>query len=119
MVIKLDREYEVKCTLGTIKDIETAFKKPFFTLAAELDKLNTTEQIKLLFAGVKRADPEVQQSQFISQCENCLGLGELTEYLEQFVLQIQYPGEAREEIQQRIEKKLTAAAALKASTGLK
>lgn len=108
MIIKLDKDYDVKCTLGTIKDIETRFSKPFYTLVSMLDKLTTTEQIKLLFVGAKRANANITENEFITACEDNLGLGELTEYLEQFVLQLQYPGLTNEEVQQKIEKKLVA-----------
>lgn len=119
MIIKLDRDYEIKCTLGTIKDIESRFNKPFFTLVSALDKMTTTEQIKLLFIGAKRAEPSIKEADFVEACEENLGLGELNEYLENFVLQIQYPGQSREEIQERIEKKLKQAELLRASTGTK
>lgn len=120
MTIKLDRDYEIKCTLGTIKDIESRFNKPFYTLISGLDKLTTTEQIKLLYVGVKRADPSVTESEFVTACEDNMGLGELTDSLEQFVLQLQYPGLSGEEAVQKIEKKLAASRKLQtasASTG--
>lgn len=120
MHIKLDKDYEVKCTLGTIKDIENRFNKPFFTLISGLDKLTTSEQIKLLYVGVKRANSEITEAQFTEECENNIGLGELTEYLEQYILELQYPGLSREEVQQRVEKKLEQTRKLQAvSTGTK
>jgi len=82
MYIKLDRDYEVKCTLGTIREIETKSGKSFYSTISELDKMTTTEQIKLLYVGVKKADPEVKESEFIAACEDNLGLGGFTEYLE-------------------------------------
>lgn len=119
MKITLDKDYEVRCTLGTIKEIESTFKKPFMVLISEMNKLTTTEQIKLLYAGVKRGDKTVSESEFIGQCEDCLGLGELTDYLEQFVYELQYPGLTREEAQQRMEKKLKEAEKLRNSTGVR
>lgn len=107
MFIKLDREYELKCTLGTIKEIEARFNKPFFTLLGGIDKMTTTEQIRLLYIGAHRADSSLEESAFIAACDDCLGLGELTEYLEQFVLALQYPTLTREEAHDRL-KKLTA-----------
>ena len=49
MIIKLDREYEVKCTLGTIRDIEDSFKKSFVEIVSDIGKLSTREQMKMLF----------------------------------------------------------------------
>ncbi len=119
MYIKLDRDYEVKCTLGTIKDIETSFQKPFFTLASALDKLTTDEQIRFLYAGVRRADPSVTRERFTDACEEMLGIGDLVEYLEKFVLQLQYPGLSQEEIREKIEKKLQAAERIRDLSGAK
>lgn len=119
MYITLDRDYEIKCTLGTIKDIETRFNKPFFTLVSGLDKLTSGEHIKLLYLGAKRADPNLSETAFTAACEDKLGLGELTDYLEQFVFQLQYPGLSGEEIQERLQKKLLRAESIKVSTGAK
>ncbi len=119
MFIKLDKEYEIKCTLGAVKDIENIFNKPFTQLIAELDKMNIGEQIKLLYLGARRADPALEEEKFTEACENVLGLGELTEYLEQFIMQLQYPGKTQEEIRERIEKKVKRAEGLKASISLR
>ena len=120
MTIKIDRDYELKCTLGTIKDIEGRFNKTFFTLISGLDKLTTTEQIRLLYVGARRADPRLSESDFISACEDNLGLGMLSDYLEEFIMQLQYPGLTHEEVQQKLEKKLENSRRLQAaSTGMK
>lgn len=116
MIIKLDREYEVKCTLGTIRDIEDHFKKSFVEIVSDIGKLSTREQIKMLFIGAHRANSELTESDFEDKCDNFLGLGDLTDYLEQYILQLQYPGKTAEEIQERIEKKVQRAAALRGST---
>lgn len=117
MIMKLDKDYDVRCNLGTIRDIESIFGKPFFTLASQLDKLTTLEQIKLLYTGVKRADSTIREEEFVDACENNMGIGDLSEYIEQFLLQLQYPGLSKEEVQQKIEKKLRQAESLKVSIG--
>lgn len=109
MIIKLDREYEVKCTLGTIRDIEVAFKKPFVSLLENVATLTTSEQIRLLYAGVKRADKTVEEGEFRAACEDKLGLADLAEYLQQFALEIQYPSLPPEEAKEKLAKKLSAA----------
>ena len=108
MFIRLDRDYEVKCTLGTIKEIESKYNKSFYTVIGALDKMTVTEQLRLLYIGVKRADAGVREQQFFAVCDAYLGVGALTDYLEQFVFALQYPGLSREEVQQKIEKKLAA-----------
>ena len=64
--------------------------------------------MRLLYIGVKRADAGVSEQQFFAVCDEYLGVGDLTDYLEQFVFALQYPGLSREEVQQKIEKKLAA-----------
>lgn len=113
MYIKLDRDYELKCTLGTIRDIESKFGKPFFTLMGDLGQMTTTEQLKLLYVGAKKADPALTEADFITACEDNLGLGELADYLEQYVYELEYPGLTKEEVQDRIEKKLRRSQALR------
>jgi len=119
MHIKLDKDYEVKTTLGTICDIEKTFGKGFFELAGEIGKMTTDQQIKLLYVGVRKAQPEIAEETFNTLCENHLGLGDMTDYLEQFILQLQYPGFSREEIQKKIEMKMKQAERLKGLNGMK
>lgn len=119
MIIKAGKEYEVKCTLGTIKDIESRFNKPFYTLLSDVNKMTTTEQVRFLYVGVKRADPQVEEKEFAADCEDNLGLGMLSEYIEQYILELQYPGMSKEEIQKKLEKKLQQAEAMKAFAGIK
>lgn len=106
MYVKLDRDYEVKTTLGTIKEIEKLFGKSFFEVVNSLSSMRIEYQIKLLFVGVKKADPEVDEKSFIATCEEHLGVGELMEYLEQYFYAMQYPGLSSEEVQEKIQKKL-------------
>lgn len=117
MRITLDRDYEVKCTLGTIKEIEKTFGKPFFALISSLDKLTTTEQLKMLYIGAKKADDTLQEEYFISKCDDYLGLGALSEHIENYILQLQYPGMSSDEIQKKIQKKLEQAESLRSSIG--
>lgn len=116
MIIKLDKDVEIKCTLGTIRDIESVFKRSFVEIVTDIGKLSTSEQIKMLYIGAHRADPELKEEEFIDKFDNFLGLGDLSDYLEQFILQLQYPGKTEREIQERLEKKVQRAAALKGST---
>ena len=117
MFIKLDKEYEVKCTLGVIRDIEKGFNKAFYTLMGEIGKLTTSEQMKFLFYGFRKINPEISEQQFYALCEDNLGLGQLTDYLETYLYQLQYPGMSKEEIDQIMQKKLQAAGKTKGSTG--
>jgi len=106
MYIKLEKEYEVKTTLGTIRDIEKSFGKGFFELAGEIAKMTLDKQLKLLFIGVRRANPDLTEQTFMSICEDHLGIGDLMEYLEKYMLALQYPGLSEEEVHSKLEKKL-------------
>lgn len=106
MYIKLDKEYELKCTLGTIREIEKSFGKGFYEIIQNVSALTTDDQLKMLFAGVKKANPSTSYEAFYSLCEEYMGLGDLMEYLEKYLYALQYPGLNDEEVQQKIEKKL-------------
>ncbi|MDR1094568.1 MAG: hypothetical protein LBL66_10525 [Clostridiales bacterium] len=106
MYIKLDREYEVKATLGTIRDIERAFGKGFLELAGGIAKMTLDEQLKLLYVGARKANPGLSEEAFNAACEEHLGLGDLMEYLEKYMYALQYPGLSEEEVRERLEKKL-------------
>ena len=106
MFIKLDRDYEVKTTLGTIRDIEKSFNKPFFDVVNEISKMKMDDQMRLLYIGAKKADNNLTQEDFFSKCEEYLGIGDLFEYLEKYFYSLQYPGLSDEEVQSKIQKKL-------------
>ena len=112
MFITLDREYEVKCTLGTIRDIERSFGKSFFDIVGNISSMTTDQQMKLLYLGAKKADPTLSQEVFFAQCEENLGIGEFMEMLERFFYSLQYPGLSEEEVPEKIEKKLAQNQAL-------
>lgn len=118
MKIQLINAYELKCTLGTIKDIENYFKKTFNEVVSMLDKMSTSEQIEMLYLGAKRANENIERDTFIEECENTLGVGTLTEMIEEFILQLQYPGQTKEEIQKKIMEKLEKVQKIKDLTGV-
>ena len=106
MFIKLDREYEIKTTLGTIRDIEKRFGKGFFALVQNMSELNTDDIIKLLFVGAKKAEPQLSEENFIMACDDNIGVGELFEFLEKYLYALQYPGLTDDEVKEKMEKKL-------------
>lgn len=118
MKIQLENSYEIKCTLGTIKDIENKYKKSFNEVVGSIDKMSTSEQIQMLFLGAKRNDENIKEQDFITECENTLGAGTLAEIMEEFILQLQYPGQTKDDIQKKILEKLEKLQKIKASTGV-
>ena len=107
MYIKLDKEYEVKTTLGTIREIEKAFGKSFFDTIASVGTMRLDEQIKLLYVGVRKANPDLTQEQFTNLCEEHLGIGDVIEYIEEYFHKLQYPGLNEQEIQEKMQKKFS------------
>ncbi|MCL2061033.1 MAG: hypothetical protein FWH03_00195 [Firmicutes bacterium] len=117
MFIKLDKDYEVKTTLGTIREIEKAFSKSFYEVVNTVSAMKVEQQIKLLYVGARKADAHLSESAFMDLCEEYLGIGDLMEYLEKFFYALQYPGLSDEEVQDRIQKKLQRNRELQASKG--
>jgi len=106
MNIKLDKNYDVKTTLGTIREIEKLFDKAFLDVINGIATMKIEEQIKFLFAGVKKANPDITEKKFMELCEDNVGMGQLMEYLEEYIFALQYPGLTEQEVQEKLEKKL-------------
>lgn len=109
MYITLDRDYEVKCTLGTIRDIEKRFNKGFYELMRGIESMTVSDHIKMLFIGVHKANPDLTEAYFSDLCDEYLGVGNLQDALESYLYQLQYPGLNEEEIKSKIQKKIIAA----------
>ncbi|MCL2369841.1 MAG: hypothetical protein FWC80_01230 [Firmicutes bacterium] len=105
MHIKLDKEYEVKVTLGTIRDIERIFDKSFFDVINMVATMKIEEQIKLLYIGVKKANPDMTEKSFSDLCDDNLGLAELIETLEKYLFALQFPGLTEAEVEEKLAKK--------------
>jgi len=106
MYIKLNKDYEVKTTLGTIREIEKLFDKAFLDVIGNIATMKIDEQIRFIFAGVKKANSEMTEKAFSDLCDDYVGMGELMEYLEQYIFALQYPGLSEQEVQDKLEKKL-------------
>lgn len=117
MNIQLDKDYELKCSLGTIRELEETFNCSFNELITKVNKLTTEEQLRMLFCGVHRANPDMSKEKFFVLCDDYLGLGMLTDKLEEFIYQLQYPGKTQEEIDAIVQKKLAKAGQLRNSIG--
>lgn len=118
MIITLDKDYELKCTLGTIREIEQRFNKGFYTLMRDIEKMSVSDQLKLIYVGIKKAGADISEQNFSDLCDKYMGMGELTELLEKYLLQLQYPGLSTDEIKDRIQKKLQKATELNAANSL-
>ena len=108
MKIKLDKDYEVKVTLATAREIERVFDKTISDVVENVLEMTVEEQMKLLFTGVKLANPEMKEEEFLALCEEYLHFSELLKCIEIFIYALQYPNlsldEAKEKVKQRQEK---------------
>ncbi|MFR1566421.1 MAG: hypothetical protein ACLSUT_08335 [Christensenellales bacterium] len=114
MYIRLDKDYEIKTTLGTIRDIERVFGKSFFEVVNSISGMNVEDQLKLLYIGARKANTDLSEENFYVLCENYLGIGDLMECLEKYFYALQYPGLSEQEVQDKIKKKLQKSQQLKA-----
>ena len=105
MYIKLDRDYEVKTTLGAIREIERAFDNSFFEVINGVTNMKIEQQIKLLYIGVKKANPDMSEQRFNELCDDNLGLVELIEALEKYLVALQFSGLSESEVQEKLAKK--------------
>lgn len=118
MYITLDKSCEIKCTLGTIREIEKSFGKGFYEIMKNIDKLTIAEQIRLIYVGVIKGGSSVGENEFAELCDEFLGMGSLQEILETYLYQLQYPGLSDDEIKEKIQKKLSQAKANSPHTSL-
>ena len=109
MYIRLDKDYEIKTTLGTIRDIERVFE-----VVNSISGMNVEDQLKLLYIGARKANTDLSEENFYVLCENYLGIGDLMECLEKYFYALQYPGLSEQEVQDKIKKKLQKSQQLKA-----
>jgi len=106
MNIKLDKDYEIKTTLGTIREIERLFDMGFLDVLTKVFSMKLEEQLKFVYAGFKKANPNVDEDKFIELCEDNLGMGKLMEVIEEYIFALQFPGMSEEEVHKTMEKKL-------------
>ena len=98
MFIKINgEEFEINTKLGTTFKIEKKFKKPYLRVLGSIDMMTAEEQVEMLTCGI--AD-EISVKRF-KEVINEIGLGELSEYLEEFIDALQYPGLTEKEIEEK------------------
>lgn len=98
MFIKInENEFELSTKLGTTFKIEKRFKKPYLRVLSNIDDMTAEEQIEMLACGIKEQEDIKKFKESIEE----VGLGELSEYLEEFVDGLQYPGLSKEEIKEK------------------
>lgn len=103
MFIKINgEEFEINTKLGTTFKIEKKFKKPYLRVLSSIDLMTAEEQVEMLACGIAE---EVNVKKFKEVVDE-IGLGELSEYLEEFIDGLQYPGLSEKEIEEKKLKKM-------------
>lgn len=97
------REFDFNCKLGVTVRIKSKFKKTYNQLVEELEKLDATDMVALLYCGL--SPEQITESEFINHCFETVGLGDLTDAIAWFIKQIQYPGLTEDEIEKKLEEK--------------
>lgn len=97
MFVKIkEEEFEFNTKLGTTFKIEERFKKPYLRVLSGIENMTATEQIKMLSCGLNKDDVERFKNAISNE-----GLGELSNILEIFIDELQYPGLSEEEREQK------------------
>lgn len=98
MFIKIkDEEFEFNTKLGTTFKIEESFKKPYLRVLSNIDNMTAMEQIKMLSCGLNTKEDKDRLKNAIAE----EGLGVLSDILEEFIDELQYPGLSEEEREQK------------------
>lgn len=92
-----NEEFDINTKLGATFKIEERFKKPYLKVLLGADDLKAKEQIDMIACGLSSQDEVVR---FKKAAEE-IGLGELSEILEEFIDALQYPGLTSEAIEQK------------------
>lgn len=64
------------------------------------------EQIKFLFICYQNGGGTLSEQEFGEQLLSCNGISQINEYLEQMILNLQYPGMSEAEIEEELKKKI-------------
>lgn len=98
---ELIKEVELQTNLGVMRRIEEYFKKSFFILAPEIDKMQITELLGMVLCGIKDNEEKKKVKELVY--EN-LGYEQFFNIVKGFISQIMYPGKTEEEIKKIQEK---------------
>lgn len=98
MFIKIeDEEFEFNTKLGTTFKIEEKFKKSYVRVLSGVENMTATDQIKMLACGLSGKEEEDRFKKAISE----KGLGELSDVIEEFIDELQYPGLTEKEKEEK------------------
>lgn len=93
-------ELMFNCRLGTAVKIQKKFKKSVSVLMSDIDKMNTTDLIALLYTGIDES--EMNYNEFMDLLLDNIGMGELYDMIKKFTYKLQYPDLDFDEIEAKL-----------------
>lgn len=103
MIIKInEKEFEINTKLATTFVIEEKFKKPYLSVLGNINNLTAKDQVEIIACGITDKDERNEFKEAIKET----GIGFLSEKLEEYIDELQYPGLSPEEIEEKKLKKV-------------
>lgn len=105
-------EQELQCitTLRVAITIQSKFRKPYMQVLENVEKLDLSEQIKLLYCGIELGEDKVkiteEEFKTLILDNEKYGIEGLITDLERFINALQYPGLSEEEIEKKLLEKV-------------
>ena len=109
MNIIINKEiYNISTNLKLAYKIQDIFKKPYMKVLEILtsSEANIEDQITFLYLGYEIGGGLLSKDEFQNLISESIGINQLINYLEQAVVEMQYPGMSETEIEEEIKKKL-------------
>lgn len=109
MNIKLDNEtIDVKTTLNVAFKLQEQFKQPYMKVIEHITTKDARidEQVKFLYIGYQNGGGEMSEKEFSDRLLESNGISQIGDYLEQMILELQYPGMSEQEIEEELKKKI-------------
>lgn len=109
MNIKLNNNtIEINANLNVAFKLQERFQMPYMKVIEHITtkEAKIDEQIKFLFICYQNGGGTLSEQDFGEQLLNCNGISQINEYLEQMILNLQYPGMSEAEIEEELKKKI-------------
>lgn len=109
MNIKINNNtVEVKTNLNVAFKLQEQFKLPYMKVIEHITTKDAMidEQVKFLFIGYQNGGGTLSEEEFSRHLLESNGINQISDYLEQMILELQYPGMSEEEIEEELKKKI-------------
>lgn len=109
MNIKLnDETVEVRTNLNVAFKLQEQFKQPYMKVLEHIATKDARidEQVKFLYIGYQNGGGTMSENDFTQRLLESNGISQIGNYLEQMILDLQYPGMTEREIEEELKKKI-------------